>query len=153
VLRAIERLSIPKEDDLPGWGVIEVEHKTYGKRWLLCEGEPELLFTENETNLRKLFGGENRTSYAKDGINDCVAHGNRSAVNPEKSGTKGSALYRLHVAPGATATLRLRFTNQEPQIARLSAPRLVMAVAPETELLGPHFDSILALRRTEADEF
>jgi Glycosyl hydrolase family 63 C-terminal domain len=153
VLRAIERLSNPKEEDLPGWVVIEVEHKTYGKRWLLCEGEPELLFTENETNLRKLFGGENRTSYAKDGINDCVVHGNRSAVNPEKSGTKASALYRLRVAPGATATLRLRFTNQEPQIARLSAPRLVMAAAPETELLGPHFDSILALRRTEADEF
>jgi hypothetical protein len=44
-------------------------------------------------------------------------------------------------------------TNQEPQIARLSAPRLVIAAAPETELLGHNFDSILTLRRTEADEF
>ena len=153
VLQAIQRLSIPKEYGIPGSGVIEVEHKTHGKRWLLCEGEPELLFTENETNVRKLFGGQNRTPYVKDGINDYVVHGNRDAVNPEKTGTKASALYRLRVASGASATLRLRLTNQEPQIARRSAPRLVIATAPETELFGNNFDCIFALRRTEADEF
>jgi hypothetical protein len=152
-LRAIHQLSIPKEYGIPGSGVIEVEHKAHGKRWLLCEGEPELLFTENETNARKLFGGENRTSYVKDGINDYVVHGNRDAVNSEKTGTKASALYRLRLGPGASATLRLRWTNQEPKIARLSAPRLVIAGAPQIELLGQNFESILALRRTEADEF
>src|SRR6266581_2036001 len=75
--KAIPELNIPKEYGIPGSGVIEVEHKTYGKRWLLCEGEPELLFTENETNARKLFSGENRTPYVKDGINEYVVHGNR----------------------------------------------------------------------------
>jgi len=152
-LREISQLSSPKEYGIAGSGVIEVEHKTYGKRWLLCEGEPELLFTENETNARKLFGGENRTPYVKDGINEYVVHGNREAVNPDKTGTKASALYRLRIAPGATATLRLRLTDLEPKIGHMSAPRLVIASAPRTELLGRSFDSILALRRTEADEF
>src|SRR6266851_1175056 len=152
-LRAIQQLSIPKEYDRPGSGVIEVEHKAHGKCWLLCEGEPELLFTENETNAKKLFAGENRTSYVKDGINDYVVHGNRDAVNSGRTGTKASALYRLRLAPGASATLRLRLTNQEPKIARMSAPRLVNAGAPQTELLGQNFDSILALRRIEANEF
>jgi hypothetical protein len=152
-LREIQLLSIPKEYGIPGSGVIEVEHKNYGKRWLLCEGEPELLFTENETNARKLFGGENRTPYVKDGINEYVVHGNREAVNPDKTGTKASALYRLRIAPGATATLRLRLTDLEPQIAHMSAPRLVIAAAPTTELLGHSFDSVFALRYTEADEF
>src|SRR6266446_4510894 len=152
-LRAIPELNIPKEYGIAGSGVIEVEHKAYGKRWLLCEGEPELLFTENETNARKLFGGENRTPYAKDGINEYVVHGNRETVNPGKTGTKASALYRLRIAPGATATLRLRLTDQEPRIAHMSAPRLVTAAAPKTELLGHSFDSVLAIRRTEADEF
>ena len=100
-----------------------------------------------------MFGGENRASYVKDGINDYVVHGNRDAVNSEKTGTKASALYRLRLAPGASATLRLRLTNQEPKIARMAAPRLVIAGAPQTGLLGPNFDSILALRRAEADEF
>jgi hypothetical protein len=152
-LRAIQQLCIPKEHGIPGSGVIEVEHQAHGKRWLLGEGEPELLFTENETNARKLFGGENRTSCVKDGINDYVVYGNRDAVNPEKTGTKASALYRLRLGPGASATLRLRWTNQEPRIASRSAPRLVIASAPQSELLGQNFDSILALRRTEADEF
>ncbi len=152
-LREIQQLSIPKEYGIPGSGVIEVEHKTYGKRWLLCEGEPELLFTENETNAKKLFGGGNRTPYVKDGINEYIVHGNREAVNPDKTGTKASALYRLRIAPGATATLRLRLTDLEPKIAHMSAPRLVIAAAPTTELLGRSFDSVFALRRTEADEF
>ena len=152
-LRAIPELNIPKEYGIPGSGVIEVEHKTYGKRWLLCEGEPELLFTENETNARKLFSGENRTPYVKDGINEYVVHGNREAVNPDKTGTKASALYRLRIAPGATATLRLRLTDLESKIAHMSAPRLVIAAAPTTELFGQGFDSALAPRRAEADEF
>ena len=152
-LRAIQQLGIPKEYGIPGSAIIEVEHKAYGKHWLLCEGEPELLFTENETNARKLFGGENRAPYVKDGINDYVVHGKREAVNPDKTGTKASTLYRLRVAPGATATLRLRLTDQEPKIARRSAPRLVIAATPQTELLGQNFDSILAIRRAEADEF
>src|SRR4029077_7805380 len=121
-LRAVQELSIPKEYGIPGSGVIEVEHKTYGKRWFLCEGEPELLFTENETNATKLFGSENRTPYVKDGINDYIVHGNRTAVNPDKTGTKASALYRLRLSPGAATTLRLRLTDQEPKVLRLSAP-------------------------------
>ncbi|HYT22459.1 MAG TPA: glucosidase [Candidatus Polarisedimenticolia bacterium] len=152
-LRAIPELNIPKEYGIPGSGVIEVEHKTYGKRWLLCEGEPKLLFTENETNAKRLFGGENRTRYVKDGINDYIVHGDHQAVNPEKIGTKASALYLLRVSPGATATLRLRLTDQELRIAHMSAPRLVSAAAPKTDLLGHSFDSVLAIRRTEADEF
>ena len=49
--------------------VIELNHDQPGNRWLHCEGSPELLFTENETNARRLFGVENRTAYVKDGIN------------------------------------------------------------------------------------
>src|SRR6266516_4670623 len=107
-VRASGTLAFAKEHGTAGSSVIEVEHKAYGKRWLLCEGEPELLFTENETNVKKLFGGENRTPYVKDGINNYVVHGNRNAVNPEKYGTKASALYKLSIAPGASVTLRLR---------------------------------------------
>ena len=34
--------------------VIELNHHQPGNRWLHCEGSPELLFTENETNTRLL---------------------------------------------------------------------------------------------------
>jgi len=34
-------------------GSIELAHPTLGKRWLYCEGSPELFFTENETNHKR----------------------------------------------------------------------------------------------------
>src|SRR6266852_9874812 len=63
--------------------VIELNHDQPGNRWLHCEGSPELLFTENETNARRLFGAEKRTPYVKDVINNFVVHGAKEAVNPE----------------------------------------------------------------------
>ena len=50
-----------------------------------------LLFTENETNKSKLFNAENDSPYVKDGINDYIVHGVKTAVNPEPAGTKTSA--------------------------------------------------------------
>src|SRR5262249_26474071 len=53
-------------------GGIELDHPALGKRWLYCEGSPELLFTENETNAQRLFGIENTCACVKDGINDYI---------------------------------------------------------------------------------
>ena len=92
---------------------IELNYSRHGNRWLHCEGSPELLFTENETNLRRLFGVENRTPYVKDGINDYVVHGAKDAVNPERIGTKAAAHYKLTVGAGKTEVIRLRLTNAE----------------------------------------
>src|SRR4029077_120497 len=66
---------------------IELNHDHPGNRWLHCEGSPELLFTENETNTKRLFEVENRSPYVKDGINDYIVHGATEAVNPEQAGT------------------------------------------------------------------
>src|ERR1700746_1107018 len=149
-LTSAGHLAIPKEYGIPGAAVIEIDHKTYGKRWLLCEGEPELLFTENETNAERLFGSPNPSPYVKDSINDYVVAGKREALNPAKTGDRASALYRLRIAPGASATLRLRLTDQRPKVVRMSAPRLVLAEAPKTEFLGRSFESIVSMRRAEA---
>ena len=88
--------------------VIAASHFDLTDRWLLCEGTPELLFTENETNSERLFGVENPTRWVKDGINDYVVAGATGAVNPHAYGTKSAARYRLHVPGGRTETIRLR---------------------------------------------
>src|SRR6266699_1239955 len=93
--------------------VIELNHDQPGNRWLHCEGSPELLFTENETNAKRLFGVENRTPYVKDGINDYVVHGAADAVNPAHIGTKAAADYPITLAPGETKVIRLRLSNSD----------------------------------------
>ena len=43
-----------------------------GERYLYCEGDAPLLFTENETNNERIFGTPNASPYVKDGINNYV---------------------------------------------------------------------------------
>jgi hypothetical protein len=117
---------------------IELEHPEYGKRRLFCEGEPELLFTENETNFWRLYGVENGTRYAKDAINDYVVHRAVDAVNPEQSGSKAAAHYRLRLRPGQSVVVRLRLTD---------------LVANKQPMPHADFDRIFAARQKEADEF
>ena len=71
------------------------------------DGEPELLFCDNETNKKKLWGDAESPPYPKDGIGDHVIAG-AATVNPEQTGTKAALWYRLTVEPGATAEVRLR---------------------------------------------
>ena len=82
--------------------VIAASHPELGERFLSCEGAAALLFTENETNVERLFRSPNRTPYVKDGINEYLVHGRREAVNPAQTGTKAAAHYQLTVAPGAS---------------------------------------------------
>jgi hypothetical protein len=116
---------------------IEAEHATLGPRWLLCAGAPELLFTENETNSWRLFGLPNRAPYVKDSINEYIVHGRHDAVHPEQVGTKAVAYYRLTLAVGEAATVRLRLRDAQPR----SGP------------FGRAFDELLTQRLHEANEF
>ncbi len=118
--------------------VISTRHEQLGQRFLYCEGAGELLFTDNETNLYRLWGQPNPTQFQKDGINDYIVQRRMDAVNPAKKGTKSAAHTLLNVGPGQSAQLRLRLTNKPP-----------------AELADPfgQFDQTFADRMREADEF
>ena len=95
-------------------GVIGVSHHELGEYALHCDGAPELLFTENETNASRLWGQPNATPYVKDAFHACVIGGRHDAVNPAKVGTKAAAHYRLEVPAGGSQTIRLRLTSGRP---------------------------------------
>ena len=82
--------------------VIELDHEYYGERRLWCEGTPQLLFTENETNTRRLYGDQDGAKYVKDSFHDYIVHGRTDAINPEKIGSKAAAQYQLSLSPGAS---------------------------------------------------
>src|SRR5690348_14418184 len=64
------RPSLKRGAAAPNCEVVELQDPEYGARFLYCEGTPELLFTENETNTARLFGVPNASAFVKDGIND-----------------------------------------------------------------------------------
>ncbi|MCI0339362.1 MAG: glucosidase [Acidobacteria bacterium] len=135
------RPRLRRDDTLTAFPSIRLRHFEMPLHWLICEGAPELLFTENETNLQRLYGGDNLSfygsPYVKDGINNYVVNGARDEVNPLQAGTKAAARYRLNLAAGETATVKLRLRTNEP----------------DASALGEEFDAIFASRRREADEF
>jgi hypothetical protein len=125
-------------DQQDGPPTVTIEHSYYGERWLHCDGEPELLFTHNESNAERLWGQPNATPYVKDAFNDYLIHGDAGAVNPLRRGTKAAAHYTATVAPGESFVVRLRLTD---------APK------PSAAPCGDDFDRVFAARRSEADDF
>src|SRR5262249_37671223 len=100
--------------------------------------EPVWLFTENDTNVERLFGAPNAQPYAKDAFHRYVIHGDDRAVNPALHGTKAAAYYVIELAPGETVTVPLRLTNASNR---------------RTAAFGRDFDRTFAARIDEADAF
>ena len=124
-----------------GAGSIAAVHPDLGERFFHAEGAPEWLFTENETNFERFHAGSNRTPFVKDGFHNRVLYGGHGAVNPDKTGTKAAAYYRLTVPAGGSRVLRLRLSDVTSTSDREAATR------------PADFDRIVDDRLREADEF
>jgi hypothetical protein len=116
-------------------GVVLASHAELGEIKLHCDGSPELLFTENDSNASRLWGQSNPSPYVKDAFHDHVVSGKPNAINPTRTGTKAAALYRLQVPAGGSEVVRLR-----------------LSAKPPAEPFAT-FDATFASRLADADEF
>ena len=124
-------------------GVIEASHEVMGEYRLFCEGQDDLLFTENETNLQRLFGVPNQTPHVKDAFHEAIVRQDTAAVNPGRTGTKAAAHYQCNVEPGATKVIRLRLRKTPSSVDDPSQGSDEFAKC----------EDLFKLRRSEADEF
>src|SRR3981189_1069693 len=106
-----------------------------GARTLQCDGDPELLFTENESNASRLWGQSNPSPHVKDAFHNYVISRDQDAVNASKAGTKAAAHYHLEVRAGGSKVVRLRLSANPP-------------ADPFST-----FDQVFAARLADADEF
>src|SRR3974377_2352171 len=114
---------------------IHAFHHTLGACVLHCQGTPELLFTENESNATKLWGQANPSPFVKDAFHEFLIDGNRGAGKPEKCGTKAAAHYALEIPAGGSQVVRLRLN-------------------PKSEGRPfEQFDVVFSQRVADADEF
>jgi hypothetical protein len=117
-------------------GALVAAHTSLGTYTLYYDDGAEALFTENETNVARLYGSANPQPYVKDGIDEAITAGRREAVNPAQTGTKAALHYVLDLDPGEQRVVRLRLTDRE-----LDAP------------FGADFAETLVARAREAGEF
>ena len=102
--------------------------------------QPTMLFTENDTNLNKLYGVKNTQPFVKDAFHRYIVDRERGAVNPRMRGTKSGAWYAFDedegIPPGECAVVRFRVSKKY-----------------EGYLDEEHFDEVIEKRRIEADDF
>lgn len=126
-------------------GLVVAEHESLGKFYFAYELPPSLkqevkpLFTENETNHKKLFKLPNAVPFVKDAFHEYVINNKADAINPENIGTKFAPHYVLHVdAKGScVVNLRLSSENERPE---------------QGKEFGIEFDKLFQVRIAEADD-
>jgi hypothetical protein len=115
-----------------------IRHSADGDYQLVCDGAPEVLVTENESNRARLWGQiAAEPTYCKDAFHDWLVGGRTEAVNPAGQGTKAAFAHAVALAPGESAVVRLRLRPQERDLPGAFQD----------------FDALVARRRAEADTF
>ena len=92
-----------------GW--IETEHETLDPMYFFYEATEEFLFTENETNYRRLYGSENFSPFVKDSFHTYIISGDETATNPGFHGTKVAPVYRIKLGAGESRAVYLRLVS------------------------------------------
>jgi hypothetical protein len=117
---------------------VEVQHPQLGEFRLDFDCASTLLFCDNDTNPRRLFGMNEASGYFKDAFHEHLLHGNLDAVNSAQVGTKVGVLHEMIVEPGVPAKIRLRLSP---------------AGAAKNSQPFAGFDAIFETRRREAEDF
>jgi hypothetical protein len=138
------------ELSLSNRGAILVRHETLGEYTLHLEGHDEVLFCENETNSRRIFGVAGAEGFFKDAFDEYIVHGNHDAVNPRQTGTKAGVLHKLTVPAGKLAQIRLRLTRSS---GRESAPFAQSRLTSAATKPFATFEALFAQCLEEADAF
>ncbi len=123
-----------------GPATVEIDQATLGKFRFVAEQiqqQPEMLFTDNESNLKRLFGSE-CAPYVKDAFHRYLIQKETGAINPKRIGSKAGMHYRFDIKPGQQVVVRLRLFDA--------------AHAP-AKPIDSQFDAIFSQRLAEADAF
>ncbi len=123
-------------DDVDGasWGVC-AEQERLGRYYLYGAHEADLLFTDNESNGRKLWDIENGNIHYKDAFHRLIVDGEAESINTALTGTKFSANRKVSVKPGHSTRFDLVLVNKQK-------------AEPFKD-----FEKVFASRRSEADVF
>lgn len=143
--------------------LIEANCDSIGNYHLTFEPAEKLLFTENESNVARLWGVPGASRFVKDSINDAVIQNDLSFANPNKVGTKAAVHYRFELRPNESQTVRLCLARVEGETPvtpfpvgsqELTPPSDPLSLVLHSPPLDPdEVDSVVRRRRAEADEF
>lgn len=122
--------------ELAGENELKITEEKMGTYSFCFQNAERVLFTENETNTRRLYQSPNHTPFVKDAFHEAVIKNNFEPFNNKKSGTKCALLYRIEVEGERSAVIKLRLSKE-----KTGTPH------------GAGFDEIFDKRIAEANQF
>ena len=128
-----------RADSASQGGAVIAEHAELGCYALSVNQPCELLFSENETNNKRIWSKPNDALFVKDAFHRCLIEGEGAAVNPAREGTKSMLCFKRTVAAHGEVVLDLRLSKR--------------GALDSTGAFGAEFDAILSARKEEADAF
>src|SRR5215469_5577343 len=115
-------------------GRIQTQHETLPAMYFFFEPTEEFLFTENETNFRRLYGFGDNSLFVKDSFHAYIVSGDKTATNPALHGTKVAPVYRMKLAAGESRSVYLRLVSLAEWDGRSEAdPELFETRKSETD--------------------
>ena len=115
---------------------VALSHEGMGSHRMASDGTPELLFAENESNARRLWGAEAAAhACPKDAFHEYVVGGRADAVSRDSEGTKAAFHHVMEIPAGESRCVRVRLTPG--------------SASP----VFKNFDRVVQARRKEADAF
>ncbi|MBI5515917.1 MAG: glucosidase [Deltaproteobacteria bacterium] len=115
-------------------GHVLAEHLQLGAFHYYCQDAQEALLTDNETNLRRLYGVDGQR-HTRDAFHRYLVQGDAEGLRAEGAGTRAMYVRRLLVPAGGSAAVRARLLTSDPRDPFRT------------------FDELLEKRRHEADLF
>ncbi|HND05618.1 MAG TPA: hypothetical protein PL012_08050 [Candidatus Obscuribacter sp.] len=91
---------------------LKASHESLGDFYFSAEQPAEVLFTDNETNMERLFGVKSRSKYVKDAFHRYIVKGEKQAVNPARKGTKAALHYVLLLNPYESKEFFFRLSDK-----------------------------------------
>ena len=116
---------------------VKTTNPSLGNYFFYFQPTEEILFTENETNMERLFDRPNESAFVKDAFHDAIINGEKlEELKNKKEGTKCAPVYHFDIDGGQSQELFLRLCSKEKKDA-----------------FPKDFQHIFDLRKAEADEF
>jgi hypothetical protein len=99
-----------------GPNLISIHEPSLGSMAMTFHGNPELLFTENETNSERFWNIRSGKGFYKDAFHRYLIEGKQDVVNPERHGTKAAGHYICDIPAGGSHQIRLRLSDNDTPI-------------------------------------
>lgn len=127
---------ITEAEPTDNFGQVKLKHYSLGEYHFYFEKPKRTLFTENDTNIEKLYQRTNLSPFVKDAFHTAVVKNEFEIFEGKNSGTKFSPMYEFDVAALSSITIKLRLSKEVLQ-----------------EPFGTIYDEIFIQRIIETDEF